>query len=372
MEPQDEKIVEPEVSGEVPSAGAVATPEAGPVVATQNIESEPIAEAQAAAPEAAVAVAASKQPSRAKTIGLSLLGAVATLVIFVITQIVGLLVSSTYLFIIMGYTTISVDTFNEVIAKNDGFVSLVCQAAEFIALAIFWLIVRRRSVTRAKAAHVSYKRGAAAVVQRILIILLLGVVLQFCISGVLTFLVYAFPAISQAYESLAEVLNDSLGDTLGQISAAFGAPLVEELLVRGLFFEFMLRIFQSDFAVWRTKSYPQRGSKPQLAPTTTTAAFWIANILQALCFGIIHLNLIQGSYAFVMGLILGWVYWRTGKLRYSMLLHFAINGSSLFIDVVLATLGITSEIAMSIVGLVTLVLTVLILRLFAKKTRSRQ
>ena len=40
------------------------------------------------------------------------------------------------------------------------------------------------------------------------------------------------------------------------------------------------------------------------------------------------MNLIQGSYAFALGIVEGWVFWRTGKLRYSILLHFALNASS--------------------------------------------
>ena len=57
-------------------------------------------------------------------------------------------------------------------------------------------------------------------------------------------------------------------------------------------------------------------------------AFWVANVLQALAFGVLHMNIIQGSYAFALGILQGWVFWRTGKLGYAMLLHFALNASS--------------------------------------------
>jgi hypothetical protein len=53
--------------------------------------------------------------------------------------------------------------------------------------------------------------------------------------------------------------------------------------------------------------------------------FWLANILQALCFGIFHLNLIQGAYAFALALILGYVCKKSSNLCCSMLLHMLFN-----------------------------------------------
>lgn len=35
--------------------------------------------------------------------------------------------------------------------------------------------------------------------------------------------------------------------------------------------------------------------------------FWAANLMQAVLFGIFHMNWIQGIYAFVLGLVLGWI-----------------------------------------------------------------
>ena len=75
------------------------------------------------------------------------------------------------------------------------------------------------------------------------------------------------------------------------------APIVEELTFRGLVFRYA------------------RHALP----------FWIANIWQALLFGIIHLNVIQGVYAFTVGLFLGWVCHRGRGIKYSILLHMIFN-----------------------------------------------
>lgn len=53
--------------------------------------------------------------------------------------------------------------------------------------------------------------------------------------------------------------------------------------------------------------------------------FWIANLIQALFFGIFHLNPLQGCYAFALGLFLGYVSERGGSIYYAILFHFLFN-----------------------------------------------
>ena len=51
----------------------------------------------------------------------------------------------------------------------------------------------------------------------------------------------------------------------------------------------------------------------------------MAVITSALMFGLFHGNLSQLFYAFALGLVFGYVYLKTGKLRYSIGLHMLIN-----------------------------------------------
>ena len=51
----------------------------------------------------------------------------------------------------------------------------------------------------------------------------------------------------------------------------------------------------------------------------------LAVITSALMFGLFHGNLSQLFYAFALGLVFGYVYLKTGKLRYSISLHMLIN-----------------------------------------------
>lgn len=53
--------------------------------------------------------------------------------------------------------------------------------------------------------------------------------------------------------------------------------------------------------------------------------FWAANLFQALLFGVFHMNLIQGLYAFFIGLFLGYVCNRGGSIWLSVFLHMLFN-----------------------------------------------
>ena len=50
-----------------------------------------------------------------------------------------------------------------------------------------------------------------------------------------------------------------------------------------------------------------------------------AMLMSGLIFGLAHGNFFQFFYAFAIGVIFAWVYLRTGRIRYTMLLHMMIN-----------------------------------------------
>lgn len=55
---------------------------------------------------------------------------------------------------------------------------------------------------------------------------------------------------------------------------------------------------------------------------------WIAIVLPALTFGIAHGNIVQGTYAFILGLFFGYLFYATNNLYITSLLHITINSSS--------------------------------------------
>ena len=87
-------------------------------------------------------------------------------------------------------------------------------------------------------------------------------------------------------------------NVFGIISITIMAPLVEELLFRGAIQGHLLR----------------KEMKPSNAILIASAVF-----------GIVHMNPIQIPFAFAIGLIFGWLYYRTGSVVPGMIGHFINN-----------------------------------------------
>jgi hypothetical protein len=60
--------------------------------------------------------------------------------------------------------------------------------------------------------------------------------------------------------------------------------------------------------------------------------FLAANALQAALFGIYHMNLTQGVYAFCLGFVLGLIRYVTGSILANMLAHILFNATSYALD----------------------------------------
>lgn len=88
------------------------------------------------------------------------------------------------------------------------------------------------------------------------------------------------------------------------LAASIFAPFFEEWLCRGILLRSLLR-----------KCHPA-----------------IAIPLSAAFFGLIHGNIWQGSIAFLIGCLMGWVYYRTGSLRLTMLMHCVNNTFSIILS----------------------------------------
>ena len=87
----------------------------------------------------------------------------------------------------------------------------------------------------------------------------------------------------------------------GALSVALVGPIAEELAFRGAIQGWMMR----------------HGAKP-----------WLAIAVASLLFGIGHLNPAQIPFAFLMGCILGFIYYRSGSLWLCILLHVVNNSLS--------------------------------------------
>ena len=129
-------------------------------------------------------------------------------------------------------------------------------------------------------------------------------VLLFClgmqyVSNYLTAaLASAFPSWLEEYEELMETagLDDSLTLIMG-IYAVILAPICEELIFRGVTFSAAKKVMP----------------------------YYLAIIVQAILFGAFHMNAIQGCYAFVLGLGMGYVMHLYNNIFVTIIIHMIFN-----------------------------------------------
>lgn len=208
----------------------------------------------------------------------------------------------------------------------------VAQTASFLMALLWWRYLWPRSFMARWQGERPLGGGARGAWKRIACVIVIGLALQVVVGYVTDAVLSLLPDAAADYSELVE--ETGLGDTnlLAVLTTVLGAPFCEELLVRGIIFEFSLRAFNPQCRpLWkcRRRVSAQSGAMvPWAAPSTWGIA--AAIVLQAAIFGFMHMNWVQGCYAGAAGLIFGWVLVTTGKLRYTILLHFAFNAWSYF------------------------------------------
>ena len=84
-------------------------------------------------------------------------------------------------------------------------------------------------------------------------------------------------------------------------------------------------IFAPIFEEWMCRGVVLRGLLTKMKPG------W-AIVISALFFALIHMNPWQALNAFIIGLIMGYVYYKTGSLLLTMLIHFINNGTAVVLS----------------------------------------
>ncbi len=171
---------------------------------------------------------------------------------------------------------------------------------------------------------------------------LLAVGLQY-LSGFLTAIAGALqPGWMESYKDLVESSGITEGSFLMSVYSCVLAPISEECTFRGVSY-----------------SYAQRG-----------LPIVLATALQALLFGVFHLNMIQGIYAAFLGLFLGYVCWKGGSLFLSILFHAAFNIIGTFFSRYLY-FGMEGEMSGILFAFLGAALTLAGLRLFGQGVKRR-
>lgn len=204
------------------------------------------------------------------------------------------------------------------------------QTASFLMALLWWRYLWPRSFMARWQGVRPLGGGANAAWKRIVCVVVIGLSMQVVVGYVTDAVLSLLPEAAADYSELVE--EAGMGDTsyLAVLTTVLGAPFCEELLVRGIIFEFSLRAFNPQCRpLWKRRRRARAqdvAMVPWAAPNTWGVA--AAIVLQAAVFGFMHMNWVQGCYAGAAGLVFGWVLVTTGKLRYTILLHFAFNAGS--------------------------------------------
>lgn len=101
-------------------------------------------------------------------------------------------------------------------------------------------------------------------------------------------------------EATEKLFEQIMGEPTGYIAIGLLAPLAEELVFRGAILRKLLGVF---------------GEK----------CHWAAIVISALIFGIVHMNIPQFVHATLIGLLLGWMYYRTHSILPGVMFHWINN-----------------------------------------------
>lgn len=132
-------------------------------------------------------------------------------------------------------------------------------------------------------------------------------------------------------DNLEAVYHMIMNHPLGIFATVIMAPLMEELFFRGAIQGHLMRKWKNP--IW-------------------------AIVVSSLLFGVIHGNPVQIFFAFLTGLALGWMYYRTGSLLPGMLMHFVNNGCATLLyhlaggknETMVEAYGATGAVCLALVG----------------------
>ena len=97
-----------------------------------------------------------------------------------------------------------------------------------------------------------------------------------------------------------------MGTPWGYLTIGLLAPLSEEIVMRGAILKELLK--------------------------SSKLSVWGAIAISAVMFAIIHMNPVQMPHAFIIGLLLGWMYWRTGSILPGVAYHWSNNSAAFVIN----------------------------------------
>lgn len=238
-----------------------------------------------------------------------IIGCILPFIYALIIQVITLLIcSSVYGFILGVQLTLEGVTLDEIARVSSekvlsGNFTLTISAIAAVISAIVFGIWYKRSFVKNRKVEIKKIFN----IKIFLWLTLLGIGLQFFLIMVLNLIMSAGFEFYKDYENVINSLG--MGNSIiSFVYIVLIAPVTEELIFRGVIFEKSKKVFP----------------------------FIYANLFQALLFGIMHANIVQSSYAFLLGLFLGFVCHKRKSIFTAIYLHFVINLAGVLPNILLS------------------------------------
>ena len=220
-------------------------------------------------------------------IGRNILNVLCYLAAFLIIQYVMMLVVGTIWLVVKG-TTVST-ALNQVatgMLANDGMALAIITAASSVVTILVFMLLRWSPFSR------TYLRSRPWGVLFWVFVLTFGTIIPS--EWLLEQLDMEMP------ESVQHVFEQIMSTPVGYVAIGLLAPLAEEMVFRGAILRVLLKVFDRR---WH----------------------WLPIVISAVLFGAVHGNMAQFLHAMLLGLLLGWLYYRTDSIVPGVVLHWVNN-----------------------------------------------
>ena len=232
---------------------------------------------------------------------------------------------------------------------NTAFLSFAQYALYIIIFGIWFyrlykIDLGKINVSEVKRPSLYIKEGFFSIIKPPVIIPMIigGVAAQVLVDGILTLIRPFFEEAFAAYDELVSGVTGASASWLMYLSVFVLAPIAEELLFRGV----ILR-------------YAQK-CMPVIA----------AVLLQGLLFGLYHGNIIQGTYAFILGSLLGYIAVKNQSITAGICFHIAINVSILAVPAAIFETGTSCILACSISAVIIIIAIMVMNSLISHKIKE--
>lgn len=178
--------------------------------------------------------------------------------------------------------------------------SIITNIVAIIVFALWYRKLKRDTIKLKKIFYVKH----------IIILCILGVCIQVGTFFLLNTMLFMRKEWFYVYKEHMEGI-DRDKNILSKIHTIIITPIIEELMFRGVIFEKCKKVMP----------------------------YIIANIVQALIFGIYHQNIIQGFFTFLVGICLGIICIKLQSLFSVILVHIVINGSSFLLNIAISNVN---------------------------------